>query len=212
MQSTIQRRTVYAITAVAILALAGSWAFAATLVTSNPPAQNSTVTVINPGHAQESVQSAQLITISSSLISNVSAAGIQVTTGGPLNSSFQNAILAQCATATCSGYYYAVDTSSSLTGAHATPTLIAGDAGLQLTVLVPQGATAAGFDVQAEVLFGAQAVFGSGYFDTSTSTATGGSAVSVFLYIDFGIPATSPVSETNIVVTLNSCTSTTICP
>jgi hypothetical protein len=212
MSTQLNRRTVYAVTAVAILALAGSWAFAATLVTSNPPAQNSTVTVINPTEAAETVQSAQLISFSGSLDANLSDAGTQVTIGGPLNSTFQNAHLATCATATCSGYYFAVDASSTLPGAHATPAPVANDAGLQLVVLVPQGTTAAGFDVQVEVLFGAQSVFGSGYFDTGTSSFTGGSMVSVFLYVDFGISSVDPVSETNIVVTLNSCTSTTICP
>jgi hypothetical protein len=206
----MERRTVYAVTVVALLAIAGGWAFAATFVDQTPPAQNSTVTVVAPNGATEVVQSTQLITDSSALNGELTVAGVQPGGTSGLNSTAQtNAPLPQCSGLTCSGYFSAVA---------ATDPLTSGDAALQVTITAPQGAVATGFDVQVEVIYTSTTsatvdVFGSGYFNTLTTLDTGQtSSVSVFLYIDLGTAATLPPTVTDIVVNVNSCTSATTCP
>lgn len=209
MKGKLEQRTVYAITIVTILAVAGGWAFAATFVNHAPPAQNSGVTVVAPNGAAQRVQSTQLITMSAAFAATLTPAGGQSV--GGLNSSFgTNIALAQCGVANCSGNYSAVD---------ATHGIAAGDAVLQVTLAVPQSHTVAvGFDAQVEAIYLNSTtnlqviVFGSGYFNTSTSTDAAGSSIAVFLYVDLGTIATVPPSLTDIVVTLNSCTSASTCP
>jgi hypothetical protein len=209
MQKAMERRTVYAITLVAILALAGSWAFAATVVTANPPPQSSTVTVVTPNGAPEIVQSSQMIT-ASAWTAGLGAAGTQPGTGNGLNSTFgTNVRLASCPVASCSGNFSAVD---------ATFGLVNSQTALQVVVLALQGATAVGFDVQVEVIYSPSTAplttvyaFGSGYFDTQTSADTS-STISVFLFVGLGTPSITPPSITNVVITVNSCTSATTCP
>ena len=205
MRRQSERRTVYAITVIALLAIAGGWAFAATFVNHSPPPQNSGVTVVAPNGAAEVVQSTQLITISGALNSAVVPAGAQAGSGDGLNSTYgTNYVIPSCPVLNCSGNFSAVD---------ATHALTTGDAALQVSLIAPQTATATGFDVQVEVLFTSGSVFGSGYFDTGRSTATGGtSSISVFLFVDFGMSALNPESVTNIVITLNGCSSATTCP
>ncbi len=210
MAAKVQRRTVYAITIVSLLALAGSWAFAATVVTAHPPPLNSGVTVISPNGAIETVQATQMIALSPALETYLAAnaAGTQAAGGNGLNSSgATNVPLASCDQAYCADNYSAVDVTNALT---------AEDMALQVTIDVPQNATAQGFDAQVEInLAGGQAAayaFGSGYFDTGTSGNSGGSLISVFLYVDLGSPATNPPTITSVVVTLNQCVSATTCP
>jgi hypothetical protein len=211
MNGRMERRTVYAITVVALLAVAGGWAFAATFVDNHPPAQSSTVTVVTPNGATEVVQSTQLITVSNALLSGLVVAGQQPGSGNGLNStSGTNVLLSQCPVSNCSGNFSSVDSTF--------PVLNQGDSALQVALLAPQGAIATGFDVQVEVIYqsiGGATVyaFGSGYFDTSTTLFTGHtSTISVFLYFDLGTVATLPPSVSNVVLTVNACTSATTCP
>lgn len=213
MKGQMERRTVYAITVVALLAVAGGWAFAASFVDKNPPAQNTTVTVVAPNGATEIVQSTELISLSSALMAGLTAAGHQPGSGNGLNSTYgTNALLASCTAANCSGNYSGVDATYG--------TLHQGDSALQITLLVNQGTVATGFDVQAEVIYENSTTaatvfaFGSGYFDTGT-TAYGGhtsSTISVFVFVDLGTLAIFPPSVTDIVLTVNACTSATTCP
>jgi hypothetical protein len=209
MQKAVQRRTVYAITLVAILALAGSWAFAATVVTSNPPPQSSTVTVVTPNGAPEIVQSSQMLT-ASAWTAGLPAAGIQPGTCQCLNSTFgTNVRLTSCAVASCSGNFSAVDSTFGLVNSQTA---------LQVVVVATQGASAVGFDVQVEVIYNPSTAplttvyaFGSGYFDTQTSAITS-SSISVFLFVGLGTSSITPPSIDNVVITVNSCTSATTCP
>jgi hypothetical protein len=211
MSGKVQRRTVYALTVVALFALAGSWAFAATFVNQHPPPQNSGVTVVTPNGATETVQSSQMIALSPPLEAALAAApaGQQAGSGHGLNSTPVNVLIASCGVNNCSANYSAVDPTNALASE---------DMALQVGILVPQGTSAAGFDAQVEITYATDGgsatsyAFGSGYFDTGTSTHTGGSTITVFLYVDLGTPATNPPSIANVVVTLNSCTSATVCP
>jgi hypothetical protein len=213
MTPQIRRRTVYAITIVSLLALAGSWAFAATVVSQHPPPLNSGVTVVSPNGAAEFVESTQMIALSPALESYLAAhaAGVQAGSGNGLNSSgATNVVLASCAGLNCSGNFSAVDPTNALA---------AEDMALQVAIIAPQTATPAGFDAQVEINFATDGnspnayAFGSGYFDTGTSAATGGtSSITVFLYVDLGTPATAPPTIASVVVTLNACVSATICP
>jgi hypothetical protein len=213
MATHIQRRTVYAITIVSLLALAGSWAFAATVVSQHPPPLNSGVTVVNPNGAAEFVESTELIALNPALETYLAAnpAGMQAGSGHGLNSSgATNVLLASCAGLNCSGNFSAVDP---------TNVMNAEDMALQVAVIAPQTATPAGFDVQVEINFATDGnsptdyAFGSGYFDTGTSAAAGGSSsITVFVYVDLGTPATAPPTVQSVVVTLNECVSATICP
>jgi hypothetical protein len=213
MAKNIQRRTVYAITIVSLLALAGSWAFAATVVSQNPPPLNSGVTVVSPNGATEFVQSTQLIALNPALETYLAthAAGMQAGSGNGLNSSgATNVLLASCAGLNCSGNFSAVDPTNVLTSE---------DMALQVAIIAPQTATPAGFDAQVEINFLTDGnspnnfAFGSGYFDTGTSAATGGtSSITVFLYVDLGTLATAPPTIQSVVITLNQCVSATVCP
>jgi hypothetical protein len=213
MAAHLQRRTVYAITIVSLLALAGSWAFAATVVTQHPPPMNSTVTVVNPGGASEVVQSTQMVALTPDFATYLAAnpAGAQAGSGQGLNSTgYGTLLLGQCAQANCSGNFSAVD---------ATNAVASEDMALQVSIIVNQTQVATGFDVQVEINFMSQGgspepyAFGSAYFDTGTSLATTGySSITVFVFVGLGAAAINPPSIQNVVVTLNDCTSATTCP
>jgi hypothetical protein len=206
MASRIQRRSVYVGTIITLLALAGSWAFAAGTIHSSGPSQNSKITVTGPaGFTDAYVQSTQLIQISSALLNSTSPAGTQPVNAHGLNSSFAtNVILPSCPGNSCLANYSAVDPTHSL---------VAGDTALQVAMQVNQSATASGFDIQVEVLMASGVyVFGSGYFDTDTGTTF----VWTYLYVDLGVnPITTPLAGdivSDIVVTFNSCSTATTCP
>jgi hypothetical protein len=207
----IPRKTVYAATLITLLAMAGGWTLAAGTTSVAGPAQHSSITVTAPsGFTTATVQSTQLMTVSTALISGlVGPAGAQAGTGNGLNSSATtNAVLAACAFPWCGANYSAVDP---------TATLLLGDSALQVMLAVTQpAATAVGFDVQVEAIFTVGATtfyaFGTGYFD---SGATGTAAVAdyaVALYVDLGTSALNLPSLSDVVVTMNGCTSATTCP
>jgi hypothetical protein len=205
MRRSIQRRTVYAATLITILALAGGWTFAATLVTSNPPPQSSSITVIAPGSfTTATVQSTELVTVTAP-IAALTAAGVQAPTGqGGLNSITTNALLPQCSSApeSCGGNYSAVDVATALTE---------GDVAVQVSLQVTQATSAIGFDVQVELILGnGNFVFGNGYFDSNTNTVS--STVWVMLFIDTGESALTPPTLAHAVVTMNACIQATTCP
>lgn len=206
MSSRIPRRTVYVATIVAVLALAGGWAFASGTIHSGGPAQNSKITVTAPaGFTIAYVQSTQLIQVSGALLNSTTPAGAEPVGNNGLNSSSRaNVVLPSCPNSACVANYSAVDP---------THPMVAGDTALQIALRVNQSATASGFDVQVEILMGSGVyVFGSGYFDTNTGTTF----VWSYLYVDLGLnPITTPLSGdivSDVVVTFNSCSSATTCP
>jgi len=206
MASRIHRRTVYVGTIITLLALAGSWAFAAGTIHSSGPSQNSKITVTGPaGFTDAYVQSTQLIQISDALLNSTAPAGTEPSSAHGLNSSYAtNVVLPSCSSTTCLANYSAVDS---------THAMVAGDTALQVALQVNQTATASGFDIQIEVLMGSGIyVFGSGYFDTGTGTTF----VWTYLYVDLGVnPITTPLAGdvvSDVVVTFNSCSTATTCP
>jgi hypothetical protein len=213
MSGTIPRRTVYAATVIAVLALAGGWTLAAGTLQTTGPAQNSSITVTAPnGFTLAAVQSTQLLSVSGVLISGLNGpAGTQAQgTGHGLNSTYdQNVILTACGGTGCGENFSAVAGSAAL---------LLGDAALQVMLTINQPTTAAqGFDVQVEIIFavplGANTyAFGTGYFDSNSATTPGTAVFTVGLYVDLGVPSTSMPSVSDVVVTMNNCQTATTCP
>ncbi|HTS33327.1 MAG TPA: hypothetical protein VMI55_05250 [Thermoplasmata archaeon] len=213
MVGPVPRKTIYAATAIAILALVGGWTIAAGSTVTNGPAQHSSVTVTAPAAFQTAiVQSTQMLTVSGALIATLSPAGTQATGNGGLNSTVaHNALLAICATEFCQGNYSAVNPTSGLT---------VGDTVLQVMLTVTQPLTGpVGFDVQVEIIYDVLSApttnlfsFGTGYFDTQTTSAANPAFFAVALYVDFGTAATNLPSASDIAITMNACQSATVCP
>jgi|HubBroStandDraft_1064217.scaffolds.fasta_scaffold56162_2 hypothetical protein len=213
MSGTIPRRTVYAATVIAVLALAGGWTLAAGTLQTVGPTQNSSITVTAPnGFAVASVQSTQLLSVSGVLISGLNGvAGTQAQgSGHGLNSTYdQNVVLVACAGTGCGENFSAVAGSASLT---------VGDSALQVMLTINQPTTAPlGFDVQVEIIYnlplGANVyAFGNGYFDSNSATTPGTAVFSVGLYVDLGVASTTMPSVSDIVVTMNNCQTATTCP
>ena len=213
MVGPIPRKTIYAATLITILALVGGWTIAAGSTTLSGPAQHSSVTVTAPvGFTTAVVQSTPMLTVSSALIAGVyGPAGIQAGPGNGITSAYQNSLLTGCAL-NCN--YSSVDS---------TFALAQGDTALQVTLAVTQpAATAVGFDVQVEIIYTynvstgptyvastPQFAFGTGYFDTGAGVL---GTIPVALYVDFGVPATTGPSATDVVITMNACQSATVCP
>ena len=209
MGRSIQRKTVYAATLITVLALAGAWTFAATLVTSPSPGQSSSITVVEPTPlANVTVQSTELVAVTGAIAASP-VAGTQAPTGsGGLNSSstIANAVLPTCtATAsTCGGNYSAVDVATPLT---------VGDIAVQVSLQVGQVVRPWGFDVQVEIILVGSPntyVFGNGYFDTGANTAP--ATVWVMLFVDTGVSALTPPSIDHVVITMNACIHSATCP
>jgi len=216
MARAFRRRTVYAATVIAVLMLAGSWTFAAVVITQNPPPQNSSITVVNPnGVTFAAVESTEMVAVTNT-IAGLAAAGVPAGTGGGLNSTFHNVLLPFCP-GTCPPYdnnFSAVSVSSPLA---------LGDEAVQIALLVDQSVTPAlahGFDVQVELVLvgtgctpspcGTTYAFGNGYFDTGTSATA--STLWVMLFLDTGFSAVQPAALDNVVITINGCTTATTCP
>ena len=210
MARKLQRRTVYAATIIAILMLAGTWTFASVVITQNPPAQNSSITVINPNGVNfAAVQSTEMVMVTST-ISGSAPGGVPAGSGGALNSTYSNVLLPYCPShQTCPPY----DNNFSAVG---TPiALTVGDEAVQVSLQVNQSLSPAvpahGFDVQVELLLSPNHyVFGDGYFDTGASATP--TSFWVILFVDTGISSLTPVALENVVVTINQCTVATVCP
>ncbi len=208
----VARKTVYAATLISLLALAGGWTLAAGTTQTVGPSQSSSITVTAPsGFTTAVVQSTQLLTVASNLITGLDGtAGTQAGgTGHGLNStSTLNAVLTSCAGSFCEENFSAVDASSALT---------IGDSALQVMLTVTQPlATAVGFDVQVEIIYATTGpvtyAFGTGYFDSSVATGAHAAFFAVALYVDLGVSATLMPSVSDVVVTMNNCQTATTCP
>ncbi len=217
MVQPLPRKTVYAATVIAILALAGGWTLAAGTTAVQGPAQQSSVTVTAPSSFTTAVvQSTQIMTVSQALITGLTgAAGVQAGSGNGLNStSANNAVLASCGAIFCAANYSAVDPSPAVGG------LVQGDSALQVMLNVTQpAASPVGFDVQVEIIFDNFAApltnlysFGTGYFDTGLTTTGNPAFFAVALYVDFGTSALNIPSVSHVVITMNQCQEATVCP
>jgi hypothetical protein len=208
----VPRKTVYAATLISILALAGGWTLALGTTSSTGPSQNSSVTVTAPnGFTVATVQSTQMMSVSAALIGSLTGpAGTQDGGHGLNSSTTLNAQLASCPIGFCEANYSAVDESSALAQ---------GDTALQLMLTVTQPtAGASGFDVQVEIIYNVTTAtpllyaFGTGYFDSSTTSSSAPAFFAVALYVDLGVVSTLEPSINDIVVTMNNCQTATTCP
>jgi hypothetical protein len=212
MVQRVPRKLVYAATVISLLALAGGWTLAAGTTQTVGPAQNSSITVTAPnGFTTAVVQSTQLLSVSSVLISGLNGpAGTQAGGGGHgLNStSTLNAVLTSCAGTFCEENFSAVAGGAALA---------VGDSALQVMLTVTQPTvTAVGFDVQVEIIYSTTGpaiyAFGNGYFDSNTVTGAHVAFFAVGLYVDLGVSATLMPSVSDVVVTMNNCQTSTTCP
>jgi hypothetical protein len=212
MVQRVPRKTVYVATVITLLALAGGWTLAAGTTQTVGPTQNSSITVTAPNaFTIAAVQSTQLLSVSTPLITGLDGpAGTQAGGGGHgLNSTETlNVVLNSCAGTFCEENFSSVDASSVLT---------LGDSALQVMLTVNQPATTPlGFDVQVEVVFATTGpttyAFGTGYFDSNAVTGVHATFFAVALYVDLGVSATLMPSVSDIVVTMNNCQTATTCP
>jgi hypothetical protein len=208
----VPRKTVYAATVITLLALAGGWTLAAGTTQTVGPVQNSSITVTAPnGFTTATVQSTQLLTVSGVLISGLNGpAGVQAAgTGHGLNStSTENVVLTTCPGSFCEENFSAVAGGAAL---------VLGDSALQVMLTVNQPTTTpVGFDVQVEIIFNTTGpsvyAFGTGYFDSSTTTGSHAAFFAVGLYVDLGVSAVLMPSVSDVVVTMNNCQTATTCP
>lgn len=214
MRRAIARRTVYAMTLISVLALAGAWTFAATVVVNPGPSQRSSITVVpeNP-LTFVSVQSVSLVPVDYAIANDVLPAGVAAGTGTALNSTFDNALLS-CGTPPCNNNYSAVEVTNQAGGP---VPLVLEDWALQVSLEVQQPATASGFDIVAVFYLtnsgnsATSQIFANGYFDTGVQAGTGIVWVMLFADSGFSLSGAPPVVD-NTIITMNACQQATTCP
>ena len=216
MHPGLQRKTVYAGTIIALLAISGGWAFAVGTTQVAGPSQSSTVVITTPtGFSLATVSSLNQMGVSTALAGNTPLAGTQATGSNGLNSSGSSTVAytieLTCTTGYCQYPYTAIQTAAP------TATLNVGDLAEQVELSVADTTPAAlGFDAQVGVtLSTGTLVFGNAYFATAVLPAgvTAGS-VSVFLYLDLGVAFNvmdGPTVST-VAVVFNTCNSALSCP
>jgi len=209
MRGHLQRKTVYLATAVAILALAGSYAFATgTIHYTGPPQGGTTVVTAPTGFTTAWVQSFGFGVVTGP-IAATQIAGAQESGTNGLAGTVGTAALT-CATQYCNEDFAAIPTSPG-------GGLVVGDQDEQVVLIVNDTTASVGFDVQVEVMLSSGTIiFGNGYFATAalpTGQTLGQANVQVFLYLDLDYnPMTVATTVTDVAIVLNSCSSATVCP
>jgi hypothetical protein len=204
-----RQRTIYLITAAAMVAMIGGYALAATSVTTLSPQQSTNVTQTpSPGgfSGVATVTSEQLVVLTAGMTG--SATGGTQTAGATGLSGTPHA-LATCSAAPC-------PLSNFITASPATETT--GDFGEQLVLTVTQPAGAAansvGFDLalQISMTVGASTstVSAIGYLATGSTAVGTTSAITVFVFVDLGTTSAPVINSVNVV--FNQCSSATACP
>ncbi|HYK92950.1 MAG TPA: hypothetical protein VEY07_02780 [Thermoplasmata archaeon] len=204
-----RQRTVYLVTAAAMLAMIGGYALAATTVTTLSPQQASNVTQTpSPGGFAgiAAVTSEQLVVLSGGMAGST-AAGTE--TAGAVGLSGAPSALAACATPPCAAV-------NRITALPATET--SGDFGEQifLSVTQPSGAAtnSVGFDMAVTVSITVGAVTSSvnalAYLATGSTGGGSSSSVPVFLFVDLGTTSAPVINSVSVV--FNQCSSATTCP
>src|SRR5580658_5419637 len=151
----LRRKTVYLVTAAAMVALLGGWTLAVS-TTSTGPTQNTNITVTTPGgFATASVVSSHAVVVSPAIAAYTTAGTQSSTTAGLAGTPLA---LGVCATGPCYENHLAVNG----------PAATAGDYALQIEITVTQPAStgaSSGFDFQVEATINtATLVFSDSYF------------------------------------------------
>jgi hypothetical protein len=208
MRAQLQRKTVYVATFVAILAIAGTYAFAAGTTYVTGPAQNSSTVVTSPnGFTAATVQSFGSGVVDAPIAGSASAGQQESGTNGLGGAAYSTSVLT-CGAASCNYDLAAIPTNPG-TG------LTVGDQDEQVVLIVNDATPTQGFDLQIEVaLSTGELMFGNGYFETAPIPAslTAGT-VQVFLYLDLGFnPYSSDTTVSNVALVFNACQTATACP
>ncbi len=199
-----RHRTIYIITAAAMVAMIGWYALAATTVTTLSPGQSSNVTnTPAPGGFTSiaTIASEQLVVLSGGMTAST-AGGIQ--TAGSVGISGTPTALAVCGGAPCPAQNFRT----------ASPAAeIVGDYGEQFVLSVTQpatGGTSLGFDMVITIVASTGTSIAMSYLATGVSTAGAAQTISAFLFVDM-TTTTAPVI-TSVSVVFNQCSSATACP
>jgi hypothetical protein len=209
MAKNLRQRTVYLVTAAAMLAMIGGYALAATTVTTLSPQQSSNVTETpNPTGLSgvATITSEQLVVLSSGMTGST-AGGAE--TSGAVGLSGTPTAAAACATGPCPAQNF-------ITALPATETT--GDFGEQfvLSVTQPAGAStnSVGFDmaITLSITVGAStsSVTALVYLATGSTGGASSSTVPVFLFVDLGTSSAPAINSVSVV--FNGCSSATACP
>jgi hypothetical protein len=204
-----RQRTIYLITAAAMIAMVGGYALAATSVTTLSPQQSTNVTQTpSPGGfaGVATVSSEQLVVLSAGMTGSATS-GTQ--TSGATGLSGTPHALATCSAAPCPLSNFITATPS---------TEVTGDFGEQIVMTITQPSGAAsnsiGFDlaVQISVTVGAttSTISAIGYLATGSTAVATTSAITVFLFVDLGTTSAPVINSVNVV--FNQCSSATACP
>jgi hypothetical protein len=204
-----RQRTIYLITAAAMVAMVGGYALAATTVTTLNPQQSTNVTQTpTPGGFSgiASVTSEQLVVLTSGMTA-ATAGGLE--TPGATGLDGTPHALATCSASPCA-------LANFVTASPATETT--GDFGEQivLTVTQPSGAVAnsVGFDMSFQISITVGAVTSTvaaiGYLATGSTTVATTSAITAFVFVDLGTTSAPVINSVNVV--FNQCLSATACP
>jgi hypothetical protein len=201
MGTGLRRRTVYLVTAAAMVALLGGWTLAVS-TTSTGPAENTNITVSTPGgFTTASVLSSHVVAVSPA-IAGYTAAGTQSPTTSGLSGT--PLALALCAAGPCYENHLTVNG----------PAAVAGDYAMQLEIAVVQPGSAgasSGFDFQVEATINTNTlVFADVYLATGVSSSVGAQTVNVYVFMDLGTATAPTVFATSI--QFNSCLTATACP
>ncbi len=204
-----RQRTVYLVTAAAMLAMIGGYALAATTVTTLSPQQASNVTQ-TPSPTGFSgiatITSEQLVVLTSGM-SGAATAGTE--SSGAVGLSGTPSSLATCALAPCAAANF-------ITAVPATETT--GDFGEQIAISVTQPAGLAtnsvGFDIAVTLSITVGATTSSvnalAYIATGANGGVSNTTIPVFLFVDLGTVSAPIINSVSVV--FNQCSSATACP
>jgi hypothetical protein len=204
-----RQRTVYLITAAAMVAMIGGYAMAATSVTTLSPQQNSNVTQSpSPGGfaGVASVTSEQLVVLTAGM-TGVATAGTQL--GGAVGLDGTPTALAKCTVAPC-------PLANFITASPAAETT--GNWGEQVVLSVTQPAGAAlnsvGFDIAISVSITVgvttSTVNALAYLATNANGVVTATTITAFVFVDLGTTTAPVINSVSLV--FNQCASASACP
>jgi hypothetical protein len=203
-----RQKTVYALTAVIVVAMVGGYALAATSTLTITNNQGSGTGTAPPGPAPSGVS----FSIGQVAILTENTDPALGTGSGPGNQlSGSQVAVASCATATCTDSYQPATSAG--------PAETVADYAQEFFITVTQGCSAAtsGFDVQFAVNDASTTVYAQAFSNTGVSTQSGcttPSTVTVAFFVDLGVSSignAAPVIN-HVEVVANTCVGTSTCP
>lgn len=209
MSAKRRQRTVYVITAAAMLAMIGGYALAATTITTLSPQQATNVTQ-SPAPTGfsgiASVTSEQLVVLTSGMASSGTAGTESV---GATGLSGAPSALATCAAGPCPLANFITASPASEAAANYGEQIV-----LNVTQPAGAGSNSIGFDmaitVSITVGLSTYSVVSLAYLATGSTGVGTTSSISVFLFVDLGITTAPTINSVSIV--FNQCSSGTACP